>query len=66
LPPFANINAPAVAPSGLPVIAIQWRAWSGGFWVRCAERRGREEEEQQQRQAAGDGQGVVRFSVQEW
>ena len=36
LPPRANIIAPAVAASGLPVIAIQWRAWSGGFWVRCA------------------------------
>ena len=29
------------------------------------ERRGRDEEEQQ-RQAVGDGQGAVRFSVQEW
>ena len=35
--PSANIIAPAVAPSGLPVMAIQCRAWSGGFWVgwRC-------------------------------
>ena len=37
LPPFWNIIAPAVAPSGLPVMAIQCLAWSGGFWVggRC-------------------------------
>jgi hypothetical protein len=30
-PPRANISAPAVAASGFPVIAIQCRAWSGGF-----------------------------------
>src|SRR6266704_4812852 len=36
LPPFWNIMAPAVAPRGLPVIAIQCRAWSGGFCVRSA------------------------------
>src|SRR3954447_15315848 len=37
LPPRANIIAPAVAPSGLPVMAIQCRAWRGGFCVcgRC-------------------------------
>src|SRR6188474_1323066 len=37
LPPRVNIIAPAVAPSGLPVMAIQCRAWSCGFWVggRC-------------------------------
>src|SRR5262245_30505934 len=37
LPPRANIMAPAVAPRGLPVMAIQCRAWRGGFWVgwRC-------------------------------
>src|SRR5215470_17121546 len=35
-PPFWNIIAPAVAASGLPVTAIQWRACSGGFWVRAA------------------------------
>ncbi len=36
LPPFWNIMAPAVAPRGLPVMAIQWRAWSGGLLVRAA------------------------------
>src|SRR5688572_27042626 len=36
LPPFWNAIAPAVAPRGLPVIAIQWRPCSGGFCVRCA------------------------------
>src|SRR5256884_7886940 len=35
LPPFWKIRAPAVAASGLPVIATQWRPCSGGFWVRC-------------------------------
>ncbi len=34
LPPLANMSAPAVALSGLPVIAIQCLAWSGGFSVR--------------------------------
>ena len=33
LPPLANIKAPAVAPSGLPVIAIQCLACRGGLWV---------------------------------
>src|SRR5688572_16189501 len=33
LPPFWNIIAPAVAPSGLPVMAIQCFPCSGGFWV---------------------------------
>ena len=33
LPPFWNIIAPAVALSGLPVIASQCFAWSGGFCV---------------------------------
>jgi hypothetical protein len=33
LPPFWNIIAPAVAPSGLPVMAIQWRPCSGGLAV---------------------------------
>src|SRR5690554_6059905 len=36
LPPFWKIIAPAVAASGLPVIAIQRWPWSGGFAVRCA------------------------------
>src|SRR5512135_1855205 len=36
LPPFWNMAAPAVAASGLPVIAIQCRPWSGGLAVRCA------------------------------
>src|SRR5688572_30620267 len=36
LPPRAKISAPAVAPSGLPVMAIQWRPWRGGFAVRGA------------------------------
>ena len=35
LPPLANISAPAVAASGLPVMASQCLAWSGGFWVCC-------------------------------
>src|SRR5438876_1160661 len=34
LPPFWNIIAPAVAASGLPVIATQWRPCKAGFWVR--------------------------------
>ena len=34
LPPFAKIKAPAVAPSGLPVMAIQRLPCSGGFTVR--------------------------------
>jgi hypothetical protein len=34
LPPFWNIMAPAVAASGLPVIAIQCRPCSAGFCVR--------------------------------
>src|SRR5688572_29653338 len=33
LPPFSNMRAPAVAASGLPVIAIQCEPCSGGFWV---------------------------------
>src|SRR5918911_1342488 len=36
LPPFWKTIAPAVAPRGFPVIAIQWRPCSGGFCVRCA------------------------------
>src|SRR6185503_789498 len=32
-PPLAKICAPAVAESGLPVIASQCLAWSGGFSV---------------------------------
>jgi hypothetical protein len=36
LPPFAKIIAPAVAASGLPVMAIQCRPCSGGFAVRGA------------------------------
>jgi len=35
-PPFWNIMAPASAERGLPVIAIQCRACSGGFCVRPA------------------------------
>src|SRR5512137_1971297 len=38
LPPRSKILAPAVAPSGLPVIAIQCRPCSGGFWVLAIER----------------------------
>ena len=38
LPPFWNIMAPAVAASGLPVIAIQWRACSGGLTVAASAR----------------------------
>lgn len=34
LPPFAKIMAPAVAASGLPVIATQCRPCSTGFTVR--------------------------------
>src|SRR6266496_3629131 len=34
LPPFWKIMAPAVAASGLPVMATQWRPCSAGFWVR--------------------------------
>src|SRR6266516_5332082 len=34
LPPFWKIMAPAVAASGLPVIATQWRPCRAGFWVR--------------------------------
>ncbi len=37
LPPFAKVIAPAVAESGLPVIATQWLPCSGGFSV-CAAR----------------------------
>ena len=37
LPPFWNIIAPAVAASGLPVMAIQCAPCSGGFCVRCAD-----------------------------
>src|ERR1041384_8752710 len=33
LPPRSKILAPAVAPSGLPVIATQWRPWRTGLWV---------------------------------
>src|SRR5512132_2761573 len=33
LPPFWKIIAPAVAASGLPVIASHFRAWSGGLLV---------------------------------
>src|SRR5205085_4554456 len=36
LPPCWKIIAPAVAASGLPVIAIQYRPCRGGFCVRCA------------------------------
>ena len=36
LPPFAKISAPAVAASGLPVIATQWRPCSTGLTVRRA------------------------------
>ena len=36
LPLFWKIAAPAVAASGLPVTAIQWRPCSTGFAVRCA------------------------------
>ncbi len=35
LPPFWNIIAPAVAASGLPVMASQWRAWRTGLAVRA-------------------------------
>jgi hypothetical protein len=38
LPPRAKIFAPAVAPSGLPVIAIQCWPCSGGFWVFASDR----------------------------
>ena len=38
LPPFWKAIAPAVAASGLPVIAIQWLPYSGGFWVFESER----------------------------
>ena len=34
LPPFRNIMAPAVAPSGLPVMATHSLPCSTGFWVR--------------------------------
>src|SRR3954452_5029188 len=34
LPPFWNIIVPAVAASGLPVMASQWRGWGGGVFVR--------------------------------
>jgi hypothetical protein len=30
-PPFWKIMLPAVAASGFPVTATQWRPWSGGF-----------------------------------
>jgi hypothetical protein len=36
LPPRLKVIAPAVAASGLPVIATQWRPWSTGFAVRWA------------------------------
>jgi hypothetical protein len=36
LPPCVNIIAPAFAESGLPVMAIQFLACSGGFCVFCA------------------------------
>jgi hypothetical protein len=36
LPPFWKIIAPAVAASGLPVIAIQCLPCNAGFCVRCA------------------------------
>ena len=38
LPPRSNIIAPAVAASGLPVIAIHLRPCSGGFCVFAIER----------------------------
>src|SRR6266702_1370124 len=37
LPPFWKIIAPAVAASGLPVIASHLRAWSGGLFVAAAQ-----------------------------
>src|SRR3954468_2153130 len=40
VPPFWKTIAPAVAPSGFPVIVIQCRPCSGGFCVRCAVVRG--------------------------
>ena len=36
LPSFWKMAAPAVAASGLPVMAIQWRPCRTGFTVRCA------------------------------
>ncbi len=36
LPPRAKVSAPAVAASGLPVTATQWRPCSTGLTVRCA------------------------------
>ena len=39
LPPFAKIIAPAVAASGLPVMAIQCLPWSTGLAVRPGRRR---------------------------
>ena len=36
-PPLWKIIAPAVAPSGFPVIANQRRAWSGGLFVAAAQ-----------------------------
>ena len=36
LPPWPKIMAPAVAPSGLPVIAIQCFPWRTGFCGRAA------------------------------
>jgi hypothetical protein len=36
LPPCVNIIAPAFAERGLPVMAIQFLACSGGFCVFCA------------------------------
>jgi hypothetical protein len=36
LPPCVNIMAPAFAERGLPVMAIQFLACSGGFCVFCA------------------------------
>src|SRR5262245_56044202 len=36
LPPFWNMSAPAVAASGLPVMAIHWRPCRTGLAVRAA------------------------------
>ena len=33
LPPAMKVFAPAVAASGLPVMAIHWVPCSSGFWV---------------------------------
>src|SRR6266496_1858553 len=37
LPPFWKIVAPAVAASGLPVMASHFRAWSGGLLVAASD-----------------------------